>query len=45
MTYSEAAHKYLLKAFFKQTNKKGYKLQILIYNYHVKHYTNGQSTR
>ena len=32
MAYSEAAHKYLLKAFYRRTNKKKYKSQILEHN-------------
>ncbi len=32
MAYSEAAHKYLFKVFYGQTNKKEYELQILNYN-------------
>ncbi len=32
MAYSEAAHKYLLKAFYGRTNKKEYELQILKHN-------------
>ncbi len=32
MVYSEAAHKYFLKAFYKWTNKKKYKAQILKHN-------------
>ena len=31
-TYSKTAHKYLLKAFHRRTNKKEYKSQILKYN-------------
>lgn len=37
MTYSKIVHKYLLKAFYRQTNKKEYKSQILEYNIY---YTN-----
>ena len=34
--YSKAAHKYLLKAFYGQTNKKEYESQILEHNiYHT----------
>ena len=32
IAYSEAAHKYLLKAFYRRTNKKKYKSQILKHN-------------
>lgn len=32
--YNKAAHKYFLKVFYKQTNKKEYKLQILKHNIH-----------
>ena len=32
--HSEAAHKYLFKAFYGQTNKKEYELQILEHNIH-----------
>ncbi len=32
IAHSEAAHKYLLKAFYEQTNKKEYELQILKHN-------------
>lgn len=32
MTYSKAVHKYFLEAFYRRTNKKNYKSQILQYN-------------
>lgn len=32
MVHSEAAHKYFFNAFYRQTNKKKHKLQILNYN-------------
>ena len=37
MVHSEVAHKYLFKAFYRKTNKKKYKSQILEYNIY---YTN-----